>query len=88
MDSQNSLKALLGQDKVGDKFIIEEANGVALRMGKWKMLPKGKKGGDQLFDLETDIGEKTNVADKNPEVVKTMIDFLAGAKKKGMRHHK
>ena len=51
-----------------------------VRKGKWKlMLPnrkycygyvkdRGTKG-VELYDLETDVGEKNNVADKNPEIV-------------------
>lgn len=40
----------------------------AVRSGKWKLHLKGKK----LYDLENDIGEKKNVAQANPEIVKRL----------------
>ncbi len=42
----------------------------AQRMGKWKMIEVPDH--VWLFDLETDIGEKTNLADQHPEVVRKM----------------
>ena len=51
-----------------------------VRKGKWKLLIPGRKycyryvkdrgtGGLELYDLEADVGEKTNLADKHPDVV-------------------
>ena len=40
--------------------------GKSYRLGKWKMV------GKQLFDLEEDLGERTNVARKNPEILKKL----------------
>jgi hypothetical protein len=36
--------------------------------------------GLSLFDLEKDIGETTNVADQNPEVVKRLMTFVERAR--------
>jgi hypothetical protein len=36
--------------------------------------------GLSLFDLEKDIGEMTNVADQNPEVVKKLMAFVERAR--------
>jgi arylsulfatase A-like enzyme len=33
-----------------------------------------------LFDLEKDVGETTNVADKNPDVVKVLMTFVERAR--------
>jgi arylsulfatase A-like enzyme len=56
---------------------------VAIRMGDWKLVKAGAGGVEarakdydltnaQLYNLASDIGEKTNVADKNPERVKQL----------------
>ena len=69
---------LLGKTEQGrDSFYYENAG---IRMGKWKYLqPKAKfysyareddrKEVDELYDLDADIGETTNLADKHPEIV-------------------
>lgn len=69
VDSRNILPALLGKDDKGLEFTVEEAGRMkAIRKGKWKYIPgQGKKRG-QLYDLESDIGERTNVAKDNPKV--------------------
>jgi hypothetical protein len=51
-------------------------------VGKWKLklprkvgpkAPKGVEGNPlMLIDLEADVGEKNNLADKHPEVVKRL----------------
>ena len=89
IDSQNSLKALLGEDSKGNGFIVEEARGIALRKGAWKFVPgkkakaskkKGKKGAKaskgQLYNLDADIAEMDNIIDKHPEKAKEMADLL------------
>jgi arylsulfatase A-like enzyme len=37
----------------------------AIRQGKWKLIYDMRTGNKELYNLETDIGETTNVADKN-----------------------
>ena len=41
-----------------------------VRADEWKLL------NGQLYNLATDIGEKTNVAEKNPEVVQRLQSFM------------
>ncbi len=70
-DTQNQLAAFLGQTQTGRTDIVEQGSGnndLALRSGVWKLRvsPKHKP---QLFDLRTDEGEKTDVADANPTTV-------------------
>lgn len=64
----------------------------AIRQGKWKLalcpgsggwsepVPKVAKAGDyfpvQLYDLETDIGEETNLAAQHPEVVARLTTLM------------
>ena len=85
-DSQNAIKALLGEAPHGNDFMMEEARGYALRQNQWKLVlesssAKGKKKGKQkqryqLFNLEEDIGEQHNIASSNPERVAQMSKIL------------
>ena len=78
-------------DQVGDG----DANmGVGIRKGNWKLLLPGRKpeqdhrflmdfgtNGLELYDLDSDIGEKNNVADDHPVVVKELRETLDSFKK-------
>ena len=47
----------------------------AVRSGRWKLhIRRGKL--SQLYDLESDIGEKTNVIKSNPEVANRLSSYL------------
>jgi len=46
-----------------------------VRKGPWKLLVQGDK--VRLFNLEEDLAEKENLADKKPEMVKQLEDELA-----------
>ncbi len=95
-DSVNVLPALLGESAMGRDHLIVHGNGLALRVGNWKYIEpaKGPKvnantntevGNDaesQLYDLSTDLGEKTNVAAAHPDKVRelqTQLDRLRDA---------
>ena len=75
-------------DQVGDG---DADMGVGIRKGKWKLLLPGRKkdhrflmdfgtNGLELYDLDRDIGEKNNVADDHPEVVKELRETLESFK--------
>jgi arylsulfatase A-like enzyme len=54
----------------------------AVRMGRWKYL---RLGGPQhprpeLYDLDTDVGEKTDVATDHPDVIAKIEAYLKGAR--------
>ncbi|MEZ6140906.1 MAG: arylsulfatase [Zavarzinella sp.] len=60
-----------------DILINVEAFRGAIRKGKWKLVKIALlPGKTELFDLELDPGEKENVADQNPEVVKDLESRL------------
>ncbi|MBN9117665.1 MAG: sulfatase [Planctomycetes bacterium] len=74
-----------------EAMTVSGLRGIASRHGY-----KVEKTGLALFDLEADVGEKENVAEKHPEVVKRLLgyadaaraelgDSLTGAKGKGVR---
>lgn len=52
----------------------------AVRMGDWKAVRFGVDGPVQLYNLRNDIGEKTNVASANPEIVAKIEDYLKTAR--------
>jgi hypothetical protein len=56
----------------------------AVRMGRWKGLRRNlNRQGDtpiELYDLQTDAGETTNVAAQHPEVVKTITAIMQSAR--------
>jgi arylsulfatase A-like enzyme len=52
----------------------------AVRMGDWKAVRFGVDGPVELYDLKTDIGEKDNVAEKHPDVVAKIAEYLKTAR--------
>ena len=80
-DSRNELSAWLGKDKQGREYVIEKASAASVLQGPWKYIePNGgaKKdhytntelGNDkqpQLYRLDTDPGERNNVAAQYPD---------------------
>ncbi len=73
IDSRNALPALLGEDPKGMNFTVEEARGLALRQGQWKfIMAPGKKGNDQLYDLEKDPSEANNIISQHAERAEAM----------------
>ncbi|MEM7143622.1 MAG: arylsulfatase [Verrucomicrobiota bacterium] len=88
-DSRNILPALLGDDKKGLPFMIEESRGkIALREGPWKYIHdesprlaksgRKKKNADpaELYNLDDDVAETTNLLEENPEVSSKMKDRI------------
>ena len=80
-DSRDLSSALLGVTEVGRDHIIEHANGLAIREGRWKLIPGTAAAAKNaqptvLYDLETDLGETTNLADRHPEIVVQMKGTL------------
>ncbi|MDB5014484.1 MAG: sulfatase, partial [Daejeonella sp.] len=60
----------------------ERAGNRAVRKGNWKLVSIYPDKKWQLFDLASDRGETTNVADTNPEIVKELsAAYVAWAKK-------
>jgi arylsulfatase A-like enzyme len=81
VDSRNMLPALLGQEPEGLPFMVEEASRrtLALRKGPWKYV-QGKR---QLFNLDSDIGERNNVVKQFPEIADQMQKQLDTIKSAG-----
>jgi arylsulfatase A-like enzyme len=83
-DSFNLLPVLLGQarEPVRD-HLIEHSRRMGVRQGPWKLLtpenrPKNPtaNGHLELYNLADDLGEKTDLAEKNPDKVKELMAIL------------
>lgn len=51
-------------------------NGTAVRKGKWKLVVLNSGVKPELYDLESDISEKNNVADVHLDIVKALQDEI------------
>ncbi len=87
---------LLGKMKEGrSTFIYDQApkQCVGIRKGKWKLLVPGREpekphwylmdfgtNDYELYNLDKDMGEKKNLADKHPEIVEELISELENFK--------
>lgn len=88
-DSRDSLDALLGNDPVGRPHLVHEAGQLALRQGRWKLVPPGNTrvglgpwgsftAGEEgaLYDLSSDPGEEQDLALEQPERLQSMRALL------------
>jgi arylsulfatase A len=91
-DSEDHLKAWLGETKQGRGVMLEEAFTLALREDNWKYIraytgpvpawmankdiESGLQPGDQLYHLGNDLQEQHNLADSLPDQVKAMSGKL------------
>ncbi|MCL4641763.1 MAG: arylsulfatase [Pseudosphingobacterium sp.] len=95
-DSQALWDTFLGKDKEGRSHLIEHAGSLAVIKGKWKYIEPGNGRAyakltdtelgnaphPQLYDLSKDMGEKNNVADTHPKIVKELAAILAAERNK------
>ena len=96
-DSQNMLAAFLGDSKSGRDQLVEHAQALALRDGRWKFIEPGdgpkrseptntELGNDphgQLYNLDTDLGETNNLRSQQPAKSKKLADELDATRKAG-----
>ncbi|WP_114937648.1 sulfatase family protein [Mucilaginibacter endophyticus] len=91
-DSENVLDALLGQNKNGRSVLVEQGMGntIAIVKDGWKYIPlnngeavmrlvnieTGNLASPQLYNLNEDIGEQTNLAARYPDKVKELALLL------------
>jgi len=95
-DSQNLLDVFMGKSKKGRESLVIEANTkTAFRKGNWLLIPPypgepvlqevnieiGCSPTYQLYNLKNDIGQKNDLASKNPKLMKKLIkdfEFVRG----------
>ncbi|MEM7599966.1 MAG: sulfatase-like hydrolase/transferase [Verrucomicrobiota bacterium] len=78
IDGKDSLDILLGNsDAVSAHDILYYETG-GIRRGDWKLVRYAVKGEtiNELYHLGEDLGERNNLADKNPTIVKELGDLL------------
>ena len=82
-DSFDILPALLAEKpaKPCRQTLTMQGDPLAVRQGRWKLipavsLPKGKTRAAELYDLEADLAEVNNLAEKRPDKVKELADLL------------
>lgn len=78
IDGKDIWTTLTGVGKTPhEAFFYHRGNTLAaVRAGKWKLhTPRGQP--TALYDLETDIGEKKNVINANPEIVKRLSERIS-----------
>ena len=90
LDGVSVLPELLGEDgqQQHEYLYWELGRNQAIRWGKWKAIRplKGKERKIRLFDLDTDIKERKDVAAENPEVIKKMEELFAAARTEPVKY--
>lgn len=84
VDGISILPTLLGQpQKRQHEYLYWEFRtrtfSQAVRLGNWKGVRHGTGEPLELYDLATDVGEKSNVADQHPDVAKQIEAIMAKA---------
>lgn len=76
-DSRNMQLALFGRVARGRHDMVEEAGRkLALRWGDWKYIYNRKTHTEELYDLESDVGERKNIIKQFPQVARLLRQRL------------
>jgi arylsulfatase A-like enzyme len=97
LDSVDLLNVILGNSEDGRDHLVTEGIGAktVIRWKNWIYIPPyegpeifadknietGNSDLDQLYNLENDIGQMTNIANEHPEIVKDLKDLLNSIQK-------
>ncbi|WP_052143735.1 arylsulfatase [Wocania ichthyoenteri] len=83
LSGQSVLKTLKGKNQKEREFNYWEIHSPfqqAVRMGNWKAIRYGTKEPLELYNLEKDMAETTNIAKQNPEIVLKIERYLETAR--------
>ena len=88
IDGISFLPAMLGKRQKKHEYLYwefhERGGKQAVRMGKWKAVRLNASSNPnppiQLYDLDKDVSEKNNIADKFPDIVAKMNDTMKSAR--------
>ena len=93
-DSYNVLHAILGISHTGRDMLIQQGGALSIVKGDWKYIEPGNSAAynkltdietgsspfPQLYNLKNDLGERKNLAEKNPLLVKELAELLQSIK--------
>ncbi len=96
IDSENYIETLLGKSTKARTTLVEQGSSLAIVWNEWKYIvpsngaailqPMNIESGNstlsQLYNLKEDIGEKNNLAEKYPDMVKKIAAMLEDIKQK------
>lgn len=75
------LSGQLGARSAYDAFYYYSQDKLnAVRSGQWKLHLKGDQGNPALYQLDTDIGEKTNLIEKHPAIAERLHSLMEKAR--------
>ena len=84
LDGMSMARALRGETQPAHEFLYwefhERGFQQAVRMGRWKAVRLSKDAPLEIYDLQADPAETTNVAASQPDVVKTIEGYLRTAR--------
>ena len=81
-----SHKGTTSDGPIREHLVIPAGNKtLSIRQGKWKLIQKtddrtAENNRLELYDLESDIGETTDVAKANPEIVEALLKQVENAR--------
>ena len=99
-DSENLLEVLLGQSQKGrSELVLEATTRTALRKDNWVFIPPyegpaknrmvnielGNDTEPQLYDLNNDLGQQTNLASTQPEKLQEMRELFSSIRGEGYK---
>jgi arylsulfatase A len=70
IDGKDISELLFNPDNAKSPHKVVNYSGGALRIGKWKLVRAGRR--CELYDLDTDLGERKDLAKERPDQVKKM----------------
>jgi arylsulfatase A-like enzyme len=96
-DSFDLSRALIGRDREGRDHLVEQARVLSIIASRWKYIAPGAGPAveantgielgtapePQLYDLESDIGERRNLAAEHAEIVRTLAARLEKIRRDG-----
>lgn len=78
LDGYNVWNTLTGQaDSPRDRMVWQQRDNLAARSGHWKYIRLAAGTDEMLFDLKSDLGERTNLRDSHPARLREMRHIVS-----------